>query len=90
MRATLDGVITSLRELGHSGSVDEFAERGIDLLWDLIPSQDLSFNELDERRRKVDFFRLRTVQDVEEESEEAFWAYADDLPICSQWHADLL
>jgi hypothetical protein len=82
MRATLDGVITSLRELDRCQTVDEFAQRSIDMLWDLIPCQDLSFNELDEARRRVDFYRVRSVADLEDETEDEFWAYADDLPIC--------
>jgi DNA-binding CsgD family transcriptional regulator len=82
MQVTLDGVIGSLQGLERCRTVDEFADRSIDLLWDLIPSEDLSFNEFDEGCRRTIAYRLRSVNDFEEDSEEAFWSYADDLPIC--------
>jgi DNA-binding CsgD family transcriptional regulator len=82
MQVTLDSVIGSLHELERCRTVDEFADRSIDLLWDLIPSEDISFNEFDDACRRTIAYRLRSVNDFEEESDEAFWSYADDLPIC--------
>jgi DNA-binding CsgD family transcriptional regulator len=82
MVSTLDGVISSLRELERCRTVVEFADRSIDLLWDLIPCHDLAFNELDEAHRRVDLFRWRSETGQEDDDDEDFWAYADDLPIC--------
>lgn len=82
MQPTLDGIISSLRQLDECRNVDEFAERSLDLLWDLIPCHALSFNELDHAHRRFDLFRSRGVSAEDEGSDEEFWSYADDLPIC--------
>jgi DNA-binding CsgD family transcriptional regulator len=82
MRETLDGVIASLRELERCVTVSEFADRSIDVLWDLIPCTDLSFNELDEAQRRIELYRCRSESTNEDESDDEFWSYSDDLPIC--------
>jgi DNA-binding CsgD family transcriptional regulator len=84
MDGTLDAVIGSLREVDGCRTVNGFADRAIDLLWDLIPCADLVFNELDEASQTCDVYRFRSASgfDPEDVEDDDFWAYADDLPIC--------
>jgi len=83
MDGSLDAVLGSLREVDGCHSVNGFADAAIDLLWDLIPSTDLVFNELDEEQRRVDVYRWRSDSGIDyEDEDDDFWSYADDLPIC--------
>ena len=83
MDGNLDAVIGRLREVDGCSTVDGFADSAIDLLWDLIPCTDLGFNELDEAHHRTDVYRWRSESELDlDEYEEAFWSYADELPIC--------
>jgi len=75
-------VAGELRTLSACGSVDRFAEISLLLLRDLIPCDGIGFNDIDEARRKIEFFRSTDPDDASTESEEDFWSYADALPIC--------
>jgi DNA-binding CsgD family transcriptional regulator len=79
---SVEDVAAELRTLSGCGSVDRFAEISLHLLWDLIPCDGVGFNDIDEAARKIDFFRSTDPADAEAETEEEFWSYADDLPIC--------
>jgi DNA-binding CsgD family transcriptional regulator len=79
---SVEDVAGELRALSACGSVDHFAEISLLLLWDLIPCDGVGFNDIDEARRRIEFFRSTDPDDASAESEEEFWSYADELPIC--------
>ena len=83
MDGDLDHILGWFREVDGCRTVNGFADRAIDLLWDLIPCTDLGFNELDEARHRTEVYRWRSESGLDmEEYEDEFWSYADDLPIC--------
>jgi DNA-binding CsgD family transcriptional regulator len=81
MVLSLDRVATRIQAMSRCESVERFADESLDLLLELIPCDGIGFNEIDEARRRIHLFRERSDVPVGE-TEEDFWSYADDLPIC--------
>jgi len=81
MRPSVEELAGDVRALGACPTVERFAEESLLLLWAVIPCDGIGFNSIDELRRKVDLFRSTDPED-ETESDDEFWSYADELPIC--------
>jgi hypothetical protein len=61
---SVEDVAGELRALSACGSVDHFAEITLLLLWDLIPCDGVGFNDIDEARRRIEFFRSTDPDDA--------------------------
>jgi len=81
MTVSVDALATEVGALDACATVEQFAEATLDLLWGLIPCEGVGFNEIDDARRRIELFRSRSFVAIDE-SDEAFWSYADELPIC--------
>jgi DNA-binding CsgD family transcriptional regulator len=81
MRPSVEDLAADVRALGACPTVERFAEESLQLLWAVIPCDGIGFNSIDEVHRNIDLFRSTDPAD-EAETEEEFWSYADDLPIC--------
>lgn len=82
MRSAVERAWALAQEAERAESPEVFAELVVDGLWDLIPSDDVVFNDIDEASRRLVLIRSRSVLPVAE-LDDAYWAENyDELAFC--------
>jgi DNA-binding CsgD family transcriptional regulator len=80
MLSTLERASGLIRDLGSAETLQAYADAVVDGLWDLIPVDEVTFNEIDERARRIVVERTRSLfRPVDLD----IWELYDDLPFCN-------
>jgi DNA-binding CsgD family transcriptional regulator len=83
MRGTIERARMLAHEAARAASCEAFAGIVVDHVWDLIPSDEVTFNDIDEEALRVAVIRSRTNLPAGDDMDEEFWAdHYNDLPYC--------
>lgn len=70
-------------DAARARSAADFADILVDGLWELIPSNDVTFNEIDELAKCVTLIRTRSTLPLDVDVDDEYWAANyEDLPFC--------
>lgn len=79
---SLDRVLDLVHEVREATDVDSFAERALASLTELVPCDELTFNDLDFERGEAECERTLPASILGTELGEYFWGHWRELPLC--------
>jgi DNA-binding CsgD family transcriptional regulator len=85
VRRSLVGVLDLVRDVSETRDAETFADRALGGLADLVPSDEITFNDIDFARRSIRF--VRTIpEELPTDDDEYFFDHWQEIPLC--WGAD--